>query len=98
MSTKMNFRQFCNAFYMTRDDSKSSLVAEELIKFSLVTLTSRFEATRGLFWDGTRYLNLGQMTRSTPEQAPPLHTSAPHQLEDVWPSTYDLACNGPNAR
>ncbi|GBM05225.1 hypothetical protein AVEN_181614-1 [Araneus ventricosus] len=23
---------------------------------------------------------------------------APHQREDVWPSTYDLACNRPNTR
>ncbi|GBL91622.1 hypothetical protein AVEN_21696-1, partial [Araneus ventricosus] len=25
------------------------------------------------------------MTRTTPELAPPLQTSAPHQREDVWP-------------
>ncbi|GBM36261.1 hypothetical protein AVEN_71966-1 [Araneus ventricosus] len=34
------------------------------------------------------------MTR-TPELAPPLQTSTPHQQEDVWPPTCDLACNGP---
>ncbi|GBO27125.1 hypothetical protein AVEN_15003-1, partial [Araneus ventricosus] len=35
------------------------------------------------------------MTRATPEQASPLQTSSPHQWEDIWPSTYDLACNRP---
>ncbi|GBN01498.1 hypothetical protein AVEN_20697-1 [Araneus ventricosus] len=32
------------------------------------------------------------MKRTTPELAPPLQTSAPHQREDVWPPTYDLTC------
>ncbi|GBM80762.1 hypothetical protein AVEN_10628-1 [Araneus ventricosus] len=43
-------------------------------------------------------LNLGQMTRTTPELATPLQTSAPHKREDVCPSTYDLSCNRPNTR
>ncbi|GBL72195.1 hypothetical protein AVEN_115176-1 [Araneus ventricosus] len=38
------------------------------------------------------------MTRTTPVLAPTLLTSAPHQREDVWPPTYDLACNRPNTR
>ncbi|GBN54478.1 hypothetical protein AVEN_209908-1 [Araneus ventricosus] len=38
------------------------------------------------------------MTRTTPELAPPLQTSAPHQREDVWPHTYDLTCNKPTTR
>ncbi|GBM58500.1 hypothetical protein AVEN_212753-1 [Araneus ventricosus] len=33
-------------------------------------LTSRFEATRGLFWKDLVILNRGQMTRTTPELAP----------------------------
>ncbi|GBM37400.1 hypothetical protein AVEN_28350-1 [Araneus ventricosus] len=33
------------------------------------------------------------MTRTTPELAPPLQTSAPHQREDIWLHTYDLMCN-----
>ncbi|GBM77052.1 hypothetical protein AVEN_79063-1 [Araneus ventricosus] len=38
-------------------------------------------------------LGSGQMR---PELAPPsLKTSAPHQREDVWPPTYDLAFNDP---
>ncbi|GBM71234.1 hypothetical protein AVEN_20149-1 [Araneus ventricosus] len=28
---------------------------------------------------------LGQMTRTTPELAPPLQSSAPHQRKNVWP-------------
>ncbi|GBN71871.1 hypothetical protein AVEN_99045-1 [Araneus ventricosus] len=39
------------------------------------------------------------MTRTTPGLSPlPLHTSAPHQRDDVWPPTYDLACNRPDTR
>ncbi|GBM48985.1 hypothetical protein AVEN_55199-1 [Araneus ventricosus] len=38
-------------------------------------------------------LNKSQMTRTTPELAPPLHTSAPGQREDVWAPTYDLTFN-----
>ncbi|GBM08283.1 hypothetical protein AVEN_101418-1 [Araneus ventricosus] len=30
-------------------------------------------------------LNYDQMTRTTPDLAPPLQTSARHQREDVWP-------------
>ncbi|GBM69661.1 hypothetical protein AVEN_124443-1 [Araneus ventricosus] len=36
------------------------------------------------------------MTRTTPELAPTLQTSAPHQRQDVRPATNDLACNRPN--
>ncbi|GBL83045.1 hypothetical protein AVEN_165278-1 [Araneus ventricosus] len=43
-------------------------------------------------------LNLGQMTRTTPELAPLVQTSAPHQREDVCLPTYDLTCNRPNTR
>ncbi|GBM36796.1 hypothetical protein AVEN_248747-1 [Araneus ventricosus] len=38
------------------------------------------------------------MTRTTPELLPPLQASAPHQRENVWFLTYDLACNRPNTR
>ncbi|GBM55679.1 hypothetical protein AVEN_188301-1 [Araneus ventricosus] len=38
------------------------------------------------------------MTRTTPELAPLLQTSAPHQWEDFSPPTYDLACSRPNTR
>ncbi|GBM68153.1 hypothetical protein AVEN_16436-1 [Araneus ventricosus] len=64
--------------------------------FSVVILTSRFEATPVLFWDGPVILNFCQMTM--PELALPLHTSEPHQREVVWPPTYDLTYNRPNTR
>ncbi|GBO14028.1 hypothetical protein AVEN_22728-1 [Araneus ventricosus] len=35
------------------------------------------------------------MTRTTPELASPLQTSAPHQWKDVWPPAYDLTRNRP---
>ncbi|GBL91220.1 hypothetical protein AVEN_171967-1 [Araneus ventricosus] len=35
------------------------------------------------------------MTRMTDELTPSLHTSAPHQREDVCPPTYDLAYSRP---
>ncbi|GBM13592.1 hypothetical protein AVEN_124001-1 [Araneus ventricosus] len=38
------------------------------------------------------------MTRTTPELAPPLQTSAPNQREDAWPPTYDLAYNKINTQ
>ncbi|GBM15041.1 hypothetical protein AVEN_266927-1 [Araneus ventricosus] len=41
----------------------------------LVILTSRFEATRGLFWDGPRNCE----PRSDTELASPLQTSTAHQ-------------------
>ncbi|GBN00189.1 hypothetical protein AVEN_157429-1 [Araneus ventricosus] len=55
------------------------------IMFSLVMLTSRFEATRELFWDGPRNFNHGQMKRTTPDLAPSLQTPASHQREGVCP-------------
>ncbi|GBM78155.1 hypothetical protein AVEN_2437-1 [Araneus ventricosus] len=60
----------------------------------LVILTSRFEATQGYFGTELVILNHGQMT--IPQLAPHFQTSTPHQREDVWPSTYDLACNRPH--
>ncbi|GBM52426.1 hypothetical protein AVEN_105028-1 [Araneus ventricosus] len=46
-------------------------------EFSLVTLASRFEAIRGLFCTDLVILNHGHMTRTIPELAPSLQTSAP---------------------
>ncbi|GBM67801.1 hypothetical protein AVEN_216249-1 [Araneus ventricosus] len=53
----------------------------------------RFEATGRLFWD--KPPNFDQMTRTTPQMAPPLQTFAPHRREGVYPLTYDLMCNRP---
>ncbi|GBN45487.1 hypothetical protein AVEN_20430-1 [Araneus ventricosus] len=68
------------------------------IHISLVILTSRFEATRGLFWADLAIFNLGLMTRTTPELEPPFQASAPHRWENVWTPTYDLTCNRPHTR
>ncbi|GBM85001.1 hypothetical protein AVEN_4024-1 [Araneus ventricosus] len=35
------------------------------------------------------------MTRTTPELAPPLQTSASNQRENIWSPKYDLTCNKP---
>ncbi|GBO35108.1 hypothetical protein AVEN_149254-1 [Araneus ventricosus] len=60
---------------------------------SLVTFTSHFEATRGLFGTDLVILYSSQMTRATPELPPPLEVSASRQREEVCPPRYDLACN-----
>ncbi|GBM13752.1 hypothetical protein AVEN_90016-1 [Araneus ventricosus] len=57
-----------------------------------------FEVKRGYFGTDLVILNHGQITRTTPELASPLQTSAPHQREDVWPHTYDLTCNRSTTR
>ncbi|GBM21467.1 hypothetical protein AVEN_161074-1 [Araneus ventricosus] len=51
------------------------------LKVSLVILTSSFEATRGLFCDGPRNFNRGQMTRTTPELESPL-SNLPHHTSE----------------
>ncbi|GBN35561.1 hypothetical protein AVEN_157061-1 [Araneus ventricosus] len=43
-------------------------------------------------------LNRGQITRTTPELASRLQTSAPHQRKDAWSLTYDLMCKRPHTR
>ncbi|GBL83294.1 hypothetical protein AVEN_110622-1 [Araneus ventricosus] len=40
-------------------------------------------------------LNRGQMSRTTPELAPPLQPFASHQLEDVWPLRMIWRATGP---
>ncbi|GFY32152.1 uncharacterized protein TNCV_3556601 [Trichonephila clavipes] len=44
---------------------------------------NRLQATRGLLATDHVILNLGQVTWTTPELAPPLLTTTPHQREDV---------------
>ncbi|GFS81250.1 uncharacterized protein TNCV_1224611 [Trichonephila clavipes] len=46
-------------------------------------LTAAEEATRGLLATDHVILNHGQVTWTTPELAPPLLTTTPHQQEDV---------------
>ncbi|GBM96853.1 hypothetical protein AVEN_126645-1 [Araneus ventricosus] len=66
--------------------------------FSLVILKSRFEATRGLFWDGP--LNFFEQWSDDLDGTwqSPLHISALYQQEDVCPFMYDLACIGHHTR
>ncbi|GBM72867.1 hypothetical protein AVEN_39763-1 [Araneus ventricosus] len=69
-------------------------------QFSLVilSLSPVLKQHEDYFGKDLVILNLGQMTRTTQELAPPLQTSTPHQREGVWLSTYDLPCNKPNTR
>ncbi|GFV83455.1 uncharacterized protein TNCV_3056021 [Trichonephila clavipes] len=46
-------------------------------------LTSHCSATRGLLATDHVILNYGQVTWTTPELAPPLLTSTPHQRKDT---------------
>ncbi|GFX63704.1 uncharacterized protein TNCV_215041, partial [Trichonephila clavipes] len=50
-----------------------------VVKKTIVEL----DATRGLLATDHVILNHGQVTRTTPELAPPLLTTTPHQREDV---------------
>ncbi|GFU09073.1 uncharacterized protein TNCV_1319301 [Trichonephila clavipes] len=50
---------------------------------SELILTSHCSATRGLLATDHVILNHGQVTWTTPELAPPLLTTTPHQREDV---------------
>ncbi|GBO29240.1 hypothetical protein AVEN_5429-1 [Araneus ventricosus] len=62
-------------------------------QISLVTLTSRFEATRGLFWRDLVILNRGWITGNAPELAAPcagFHTTPTGGL--LLPA-YFLTCN-----
>ncbi|GBM07824.1 hypothetical protein AVEN_33104-1 [Araneus ventricosus] len=54
--------------------------------------------TRGLFRNRPRNLNRSQMTRKTPEMAPPLQTSTPHRAGGYLPSTYELTGNRPHTQ
>ncbi|GBN03284.1 hypothetical protein AVEN_120186-1 [Araneus ventricosus] len=56
-------------------------------KFSLVILKSRFEATRGLLWDGPRIFE----PLSDDESGTWAGTPSP----SFHATTYDLACNRP---
>ncbi|GBL80391.1 hypothetical protein AVEN_92295-1 [Araneus ventricosus] len=71
--------------------SKASVSARNYINVLL-------KQHEGYFGTDLIILNRGQITRATPEPAPHLQNYAPHQREDVCPSTYDLACKSPNTR
>ncbi|GFW02782.1 uncharacterized protein TNCV_3731821 [Trichonephila clavipes] len=62
------------------DVAKSPRVAEEWI---FTRATENLSSTRGLLATDHVILNHGQVTWTTPELAPPLLTTTPHQREDV---------------
>ncbi|GFV50640.1 transposable element Tcb2 transposase [Trichonephila clavipes] len=69
---------------ITRHDEVEKL-AYQLNEEALIDLilTSHCSATRGLLATDHVILNHGQVTWTTPELAPPLLTTTPHQREDV---------------
>ncbi|GBM82761.1 hypothetical protein AVEN_272318-1 [Araneus ventricosus] len=68
------------------------------VSFSLVILTSRFESTRGLFWDGPRNFH----PRSDDEDDTRAGTPSPNfhatPTRRRLATTYDLTCNRPHTR
>ncbi|GFV87678.1 uncharacterized protein TNCV_779621 [Trichonephila clavipes] len=61
----------------------NSLTPFPFLLQSELILTSHCSATRGLLATDHVILNHGQVTWTTPELAPPLLTTTPHQREDV---------------
>ncbi|GBO02126.1 hypothetical protein AVEN_154094-1 [Araneus ventricosus] len=68
------------------------------LMFSLVILRSRFEQHEGYFGTNLVILNLGQMTRTTPELAPPSPNFHATPTGGRLTTTYDLTCNRPHTR
>ncbi|GBM99918.1 hypothetical protein AVEN_248275-1 [Araneus ventricosus] len=65
----------------------------------LVILTSRFEATRGLFWDGPRNFEpRSDDEDDTYELAPPSPNFHATAAGGRLTTTYDLTCNRPHTR
>ncbi|GBN37913.1 hypothetical protein AVEN_33235-1, partial [Araneus ventricosus] len=59
---------------------------------------SRFEATRGLFWDEPRNFEPQSDDKDDIRAGTLcLQTSSPHQREDACHTKYDLGFNRPNA-
>ncbi|GBN05833.1 hypothetical protein AVEN_121647-1 [Araneus ventricosus] len=58
------------------------MAVAERLRFSLVTLTSRFEGTRGLFWDGPLNFEPRSDHEGDTRAASTLQISAPHQRKE----------------
>ncbi|GBM80018.1 hypothetical protein AVEN_203781-1 [Araneus ventricosus] len=70
----------------------------QLSRFSLVILTPRFEATRGLFWDGPRHFEPRADDEDDAWAGTP-RSNLPHQsMGERLATTYDLMCNRPHTR
>ncbi|GBM35891.1 hypothetical protein AVEN_125877-1 [Araneus ventricosus] len=65
---------------------------------SLGFVTFVLKRHKGYFGTDLVSLNRCQMTKTSPGLTRPLQASAPHQRDDVWPLTYDLARNRPKAQ
>ncbi|GBM50111.1 hypothetical protein AVEN_185497-1 [Araneus ventricosus] len=65
---------------------------------SLVILTSRFEATRGLFWDGRRNFEPRSDDEATPELVPLFPNFHATPTGGRLTTTYDLTCSRPHTR
>ncbi|GFY02475.1 uncharacterized protein TNCV_3503561 [Trichonephila clavipes] len=70
---------FCTAQSIAKNDANFALSPT----FRYVSNESPLKSTRGLLATDHVILNHGQVTRTTPELAPPLQTTIPHQREDV---------------
>ncbi|GBM07258.1 hypothetical protein AVEN_25507-1 [Araneus ventricosus] len=64
------------------------------LRFSLVILASRFDATRGLFWHGAR----NSEPRSDDEDDTPSPKFHATPTGGRLATTYDLTCNRPHTR
>ncbi|GBM24737.1 hypothetical protein AVEN_141811-1 [Araneus ventricosus] len=62
----------------------------------LVILTSRFEATRGLFWDEPRNFEPRSDDEDDTWAGSPSPNSTPHQRRDVWPLRMIWRATGPH--
>ncbi|GFV81407.1 uncharacterized protein TNCV_2034161 [Trichonephila clavipes] len=60
-----------------------SILPKQILTSSFDPFTETVQATRGLLATDHVILNHGQVTWTTPELAPPLLTTTPHQREDV---------------
>ncbi|GBN55151.1 hypothetical protein AVEN_213934-1 [Araneus ventricosus] len=103
-------REFINYYISTPDEKNDASVSSldlnleiwfltcSKSRFGLVILTSRFEATRGLLWDGPRNFE----PRSNDEEDTRACTPSPnfHATPTGGRSatTYDLTCNRPHTR
>ncbi|GBM36875.1 hypothetical protein AVEN_82859-1 [Araneus ventricosus] len=66
--------------------------------FSLVILTSLLKQHEGYFGTDLVILNLGQMTRTTPELAPPSLNFHATPTGGRLTTMFDLTCNRPHTR
>ncbi|GFW67763.1 cell growth-regulating nucleolar protein [Trichonephila clavipes] len=79
---KSNGFDWCKASEEILQECPSGL-CEKALRNQVIAKYKAFIATRGLLTTDHVILNHGQVTWTTPELAPPLLTTTPHQREDV---------------